>query len=84
MLPIKKSKKTLPDDLVANHPDKFTVRAIWSAVTGKNIPEGFLGVVVKHEKDRITKYILVPVADLADFAFCTILDPARYKEWPRK
>lgn len=96
-LPIKKKKEEIVkdfmagganiNDLVANHPDEFTVRALWSSLTRDDVPAGHFGVQVKKEKTGETKFFLIAVEDFKKFVHPPVMvikNASICKEWIRK
>jgi NADH:ubiquinone oxidoreductase subunit F (NADH-binding) len=68
------------NDLLANHNNEFTVRGIW----GEGVPAGMKGVMVRKEKTKETRYLLVPAIECEKFGWTKILNPDSYSEWRRK
>jgi hypothetical protein len=77
-------QKPKNDDVLANHPNEWTVRSMWSAEVRNDIPDDFWGVMVKKEKTGETQFILVSAAESSTLAWCAVIEPDKYKAWVRK
>lgn len=88
-LPIKSKKAPLApdDDVVANHPNQFTVRALWSSLSRNDVPQGSFGIQVKKESSGEVKFLLISVDDFRKHVHPPIMivkDLSICTEWNRK
>lgn len=95
-LPIKKTIKQAPkaeqvsgniNDLIANHKNEFTVRALWSVLGGRtDVPDGHFGIQVKKESTGESQYLLITVDNFQKHVHPPVMvvpDLGLCKEWKR-